>query len=326
MQDHPVRLVGDRREQRAFGGRRILEQRQRLVAVASEHDVVEAFCPAVAEVQLHPAGDPAHAAHRRRAAGALAEITNQSPHVAARSPFDRPPLRPVLDVDKTVVGKKAQEGDRRETPYLAARTGPDRRGHRVQVVFTEGPTQAVTIKKGIQRHRGRGRGLDRPPGNPVEAQDTRQHAPEAGVEQVAALAEQAVQVAPGIFQPTAIERGRERHVGVIAAHPQVLEQRAEQRVVGPVEDHEAGVHLDRAVLILDQCRVGVAAEVVPGLEQAHRRRIAQQPGGNRPAHPAAHHCHPSVFVHKNALCVRVLLNIDSLVAIHNLNNLDTIAR
>ena len=126
---------------------------------------------------------------------------------------------------------------------------------------------------------------------------SRQHAEEARVEQVAALREHG---RPGwcrsiraCRRPAARRLHRERHVGAARLHAQLGEQRDQARVGALVEDQEAGVDAVRRVDVAVGARqrdvdgVGVAAEVVAGLEQRDVGRVAQRVGGGQPGDAGA---------------------------------------
>ena len=112
----------------------------------------------------------------------------------------------------------------------------------------------------------------------IEAAQIGQHAPEAPADQVSWLAEQAAQRAGVVLEAGRFVLRRKAHRGRLAGDAEFGEQACQQRVVGVVEDDEAGVDGMPVSTDFDLVGVGVAARPVVLLEQHDLVRARQQPG------------------------------------------------
>ena len=235
-------------------------------------------------VHAHAAGVALDAAH----GGVQALVGNAAHdlfHVAARAPGHGPPLRAVGDLDEPVVVAEADHGGHRKAQHLVRGAAPDAAQHGQQVPVAEGIAKAVRLQKVAQRlHQRAVHGaLGQACAQAVEAQQVRQHAPEARACQVAALGKHGGKAGAAPLQrPAPANAGhlhRERHVRARLRHAQIGKQLQELGVGAFVEDQKPRVHPvgDRAVGAgqRDIDRVGMAAEVGARLEQGDLRPTAQ---------------------------------------------------
>jgi hypothetical protein len=250
VQHGAVRVIADGAEHLAFVGAGVGQQRQRLVAVAGQHDLVETLLAVVG--RDHHAGpavarrQPPHRAHRRGQPG-VGDARQQLVDVVLRAAAHGVPLRPVVHLDQPVVVAEADHGADRETQHLVGRAGPDAADHRQEVAVAEAGAEAVAGQEVADRlvELGVGAAFGQRRGQPVEAQDLGQHVPETRPQQVGALGEDAVQVRAAPLQPAGRQLDRKRHLRRRGRHPQGLEQPHQARVGAVVEDQEAGVDAPR---------------------------------------------------------------------------------
>ena len=304
MQHGVVGLVADRAEDVALGIAGIIQQVQRLVAVAGQHDLVEAFAAGIA-AHAHAMGVAGDAAHRRGQPHLHVPVRDHRLDIAPRTATHHPPLRAAGQLQHVVVGHELDQVFRRERQHRLLGRGPQRAGHRHQVLVAERSAIAVGVEVLAQR-RARVVVVEQGRCFAIEARQVAQHAPEARRGQVAALAEQPVERGRVVFQPGARVLHREPHRGRLRGHAEFVEQAGQQRIVAGVVDDEASVHVERAAIDFDPMGVGVAAEVIVGLEQDDvvlarqqpRRRQAADPGtDDRDAHlsdpPCSHRLSPA---------------------------------
>ena len=128
-------------------------------------------------------------------------------------------------------------------------------------------------------------------GQPVEAQDVAQHAPEARAKQVARAARTRVfRLEPLHSRPSAwLCTENDMSDGAVST-PNSREQANEVRIGAVVEDQEARVHAVGRPLQRDVHRVGVTAEVAARLEQRDLRLRRQGPRRRQPGDAGADHC------------------------------------
>ena len=206
--------------------------------------------------------------------------------VVAGAAGHRPPLGPVGHLDQAVVVAEADHRCHRKLQHLVRRAAPDAAQHGQEVPVAEGVAKAVFLQKVAQRLHQRllGMGLGDAGAQLVEAQQVGQHAPEAGVDQVAALGEHGREVGAAPLQCLAATRARhlhrERHVRLGRGHAQLGQQGDQVGVGALVEDQKARVHpvgdgLARRVGQGHIHRVGVAAKVAAGFKQGDLRLAAQ---------------------------------------------------
>ena len=139
-------------------------------------------------------------------------------------------------------------------------------------------------------------------GQAVEAQQVGQHAPEAAIEQVAALRKHRGQAGAAPLQLVGSAPARtghlhrKRHVGGRNGHIQLRKQCQQVGIGALVEHQKTGVHTvgDGAVGggQGDVHRVGVATEIVSGFEQRDPRQPAQRVRHGQTGDAGADHGHP----------------------------------
>ena len=123
----------------------------------------------------------------------------------------------------------------------------------------------------------------------IEPHDVAQHRPEAEVQDIALLGENAGEIAARIFEIAVVERDRERHFRRLGGRPQMREQRRQIRVGDLVIDDEAGVDRDRSRLRGSIDSVAMAAGATLGFENGHVMLLAEQPGGRKTRYARPHH-------------------------------------
>ena len=122
----------------------------------------------------------------------------------------------------------------------------------------------------------------------IEAQDVADHPVERRREQVAALGEQRVQRGAVVFQSGFLAAHAETHRTGLGFNPEFIHQGDEIRVGPVVEDDEAGIDGPVPAAEFDVVGMGVAADMVAGLEdgdvmawvQAMGRREAGDAGAD----------------------------------------------
>ena len=158
-------------------------------------------------VQLHPTcrfhtrliaranGHAAYRAHR----GVQVGLWNRFQHflyIVARTTRHGVPLRPVTDLNQSVVVAEAHEGREWKCQHLLGRTRPNTPGHWQQVPITKFGAVVIRIQKFTERNFIHGAVSERHLGGlTVEAQDIAQHAPKARRQQITSLREHRIEVA-----------------------------------------------------------------------------------------------------------------------------------
>ena len=279
MEDGLVGLRSQCAQDARFGAARILQDRERLAGMRGHQHRIEGLCrmPAVARPGGHPnlAAGTVHAGDRAvqaQCAATLVQALHNRVDVLSGAAGDGVPLRPVKDLQQSVVIAEARETHGRESQHRFNRAGPDRSGHRQQVIVAQGLPVAAVAQQITERHRtrlcvGRARECGR---FAVKAQHIAQHPPEPGSQQIAGLREQGAQIilaAP--LQIMRTDRHREAHVRERRFDLQVIEK-CEQSGVGSVVEDEKP-HIDRMgdAVQADIDAVGMTAGDCGGLEEHH---------------------------------------------------------
>ncbi len=311
VQNGLVGLVADGAQHAALLWRGIAaEQAQGLVAVAGQHHGVERL-RAVRRLQQRAVRGAAQAQHGRIQARLVAAVLQQrghhAPHVLARAAAHRVPLRPVRDLDQSMVVAKADQRGHGKAQHLVGGAGPDAAHHGQQVVLTEGGAKAVVVQKiadGAAQPRfiaflGDARG------QAVEAQDLGQHLQKARAQQIAPLREHAAQRTAAPFQARAAIGLRhlhgKRHLGGSRGHLQLLEQTRQQRIGAVVEDQKSGVHALAHAAQRQVHRVGVPPEMAARLQQGHGRPARRRGQAARCGQPRNPRTDDSNAMHGGAL-------------------------
>ena len=136
--DRPTatRLIAHARQQAFLERRPIGEQRARLVAVTGEDDFIEALGGVTMRVDHDVTRAPHDPAHRcgdpdiRQPRGDLLDV-------GAGAALHGAPLRPVENLQQSVVVTEAHERGQWKFEDVAARGRPDRRSHRQQIPVAE---------------------------------------------------------------------------------------------------------------------------------------------------------------------------------------------
>jgi len=285
VQHHLVALEGDGAQHLVFQGIGIAQQGQGLVAVGRHDDGVEAVLAGhmlhgdtrlVAADALHRAGQPQFDPPARL----------HGFDVARRAPDHGAPLRPIIDLQHAMVVHEADEVLGREVENALRWRGPQRRSHRDQVGVAEQGRVALCRQVVTQRRTGAGV-LQQRAGFAVEAQDLAHHPQKRRRQQVAALAEQAVEAGRVVFEAARFDLHAEAHGGVARGNAEFIEQGCEQRVVVRVVDDEPGVHPVTLARLHHLVGVGVATEPGFRLEQHHLVPVLQAPGGGKSGNTTA---------------------------------------
>ena len=111
----------------------------------------------------------------------------------------------------------------------------------------------------------------------VESQHVAHHPPEAGSRNVGALAEQAVQIRPGVFECAVAERGGKGHVAGLRRHVQVIKQRDQIRIASFVVDNEASVDGCFVLAVRDVHGVRMTADPIILLIDGDVVALVEQP-------------------------------------------------
>ena len=268
VQHHFIAGIGDGAQQRPLLRRGVLQQCQRLIAVAGEdHFVEEILASGTAHAHLfaalvqHPA---AHAQHRGIEPNLLAVRRRQRWDVTVGAPLDHPPLRAILQVQQAVIAEEAHEELQRKGLHGGVIGRPDGRAHGNQIPLQEllavAKAAQVVAQGGCPQRGVVGQVFFH---LAVEAQDVAHHPQKARRQQIAPLCEQGVQIGAGVFDPAPGIGHAEAHRRVAAAHAQGVQQGDEVRVGAVIEDNEAGVdgQLLTLVIHLDGGRVSAQAGV-----------------------------------------------------------------
>jgi hypothetical protein len=287
VHDDAVPAVANGAQQPGLFGRRLVQQGQRLIGMGGQDDGVIDLLLARRRVDDGPPRTAHDAGDRVADRQASAKLARQSLDIGPTAGLDGLPVGLEVHLEQAVVAVEADEGRSRIIGHLAGRRRPDRRRLGQQMPVTEGRAVALLIQIIAQRTERDIEFAEVGLGGAVEPLQIDQHAPEGGTEQIALLGEQPFGAVAGILEPARVHRDRERHVGGLRLHIQIVQQGGEVGVVGLIEDDEAGVDRHNAFGRLDIDRMGVAAEPVAGFVQGHVVRLGQQPGSGQTGHAGA---------------------------------------
>ena len=126
MQPGLVAAVAERAEQRPLARIGVGEQRQRLVGVGREHDMVEHVALAAPVGHRDPAADPLDPRRPRPDPDPARERLGEPRHVFAAAAHDGPPDRAAGQLQEPVIGVEAEEGRGGVVQDLRRRRRPDR--------------------------------------------------------------------------------------------------------------------------------------------------------------------------------------------------------
>ena len=174
-----------------------------------------------------------------------------------------------------------------EVAELVGVSRPDGGDLRDQQAFDEPARVAPTVEELPQRG-ARAVRPEQAAGLAEEAGEVGDHPVKARVGDVSGACEDAAGIGRPLEAAAAVS-DRERHLGRLRRHPELIQQALEVRVVAVVEDDEPGVDVPGAPRGLDRHRVGVPAGAGVGLEHDHvvsrevelaRRDQARDPGAD----------------------------------------------
>ena len=260
VQDCLVGRERERAEQLALPRRGVVaEDRERLVGVDRQDDVVVALGHAAARRDHHVVVGPDHTVDGRAQADRVAERRRQRLDVALGATLDHPPLRPLLEVEHPVVVEELDQEARGERPHLLRVGRPHRGGLRDDQPLDERVAEA-RVAQPLRQRRILVGGQQRA-GLALEAPDVEHHLVEGGRRQVRALGEQAVRRRAGVLEVPVLVADAEAHVRRLGGDAEPVEQPLEVGVVAVVEHDEPGVDVERGVRLVDADGVRVAAGV-----------------------------------------------------------------
>ena len=280
VQHRPVRGEAEMLQDSALVGAGVGDEAERLVGVAGEDHMVEPPLVAAGEQQvdaLRFAGDGGNVGVGHHAEPALLE---HAVDIGPGPAFDGAPDRPLVDIEfeQAMVGEEVDEGAGRELQHRAGRGRPDGGADRQQMVLDEGVRIAMVPEKRADAGVAAGFGGGVALGPFEEADDVGHHAPVARPEEVAALAEEAIEIAPAIFHRAVIGRDRKAHVGGGGVDADMAEEGREVGVVLLVIDDKAGIDRHRAIGRQRVDGIGVSAQPGRILDQRHIGALGEQPG------------------------------------------------
>ena len=262
-----VAAVRDRAQQLVLAVAGVGEQRQRLVGMGGEDDLVE-------PLRLTAGGRDGHAvrmaldrAHRRGEPQPHAPVARDRVDVARRAAGDGAPARPPAEAEHAVVVEELGEEARREAPHLVRVGGPDRGRPAARSAARRTPARSAGA-------RASGRATTSSP-DATSARAARLKRTSSasirwkrGATRCARPREQPARRRAVVLEAARAVADREAHVRRLRGDPEPVEQPLEPRVVAVVEHDEAGVDVVGRVLGVDPDRVRVAAGERVRLEHA----------------------------------------------------------
>ncbi len=253
--------------------------------MGGDDDMIETLRPA-RPFDRHAVIRPRHPRHRRAQRQAVCDGREQLLHIFAAPAFDGTPDRPARDLEQPVVLAEAGEGFRRIMSDLTGRDGPDRRGHRIEVILAKRRPIIIGVEIIAERRSFHLFEMARRLG--VETADVEEHRPEARAEQILLLRKESEKVIACIFERAICERHGESHLRRLGRDPEMIEKRGEVRIGGLVVDDEAGVDRDLALATGDVDRIAVAAGAVVLLDDRDIMGAGQEPGRRQARHAGSH--------------------------------------
>ncbi len=271
-------MIGYGAQQPPFVDGGIGQHGQGLVRVSRDHDMVENLGDAPVVLDGHAARPPRDGPGAGIQDDAIGVGRRQPPDIFAAAAGNGTPLRPVGELEQTMVLEEPDELAERMSTHAVGRRRPDGGRHRQKVMVQERLGIAVLVEIGAKRQCFGGVILEQPRSLGVETPDVAQHAPEAGPECIGLLGEQAAQIGARIFQRTAIGGNGERHVAGLRRDVQMPEQ-GDQIGIGLLVIHdEAGIDRYRAGRTVGLHGVGVTADPALAFENRDLMALAEKPG------------------------------------------------
>ena len=277
VEHDPVAPERDTAEDASFIRVGIAQKRERSIRMAREQDRVETLRLLAGRLHVDAARPARDGLDRRPQTQLRAHVGNHPRDVVARPALDGPPVMLPGEGEQAVIGKKPGKNAGRKVQHFGAGGGPDRAAHRQQIIALEPGAEAPPANEFAQREVGIPGGVGQR--SAVEDRDIAEHAPETGLHRIGRLGQRSLNIAAAIFQLSAIDGYRERHVAATGRYVEPLEKPAQVRVVDAIEDDEAGVHRDIPSAGLHGDRSGMAARAIRCLEQDDLVSTRQQPCG-----------------------------------------------
>ena len=231
---------------------------------------------------------------RRGEPRALAQGRRDALDVGAAAAAHRAPGELRADGEQAMVVEEAHEGLRRIVEHAAKRRRPDAGRHRHQVAVAERRAEPRIVDEVADREVEVLALVEQAGRHPVEAQDVVRHAQEGRPHHVAPLREKAGEGA-AVLEAAAIEADRERHVGRLGRHAEMVEQGDQVGIVALVEDDEADIdrlaaaqprRIDRAGMAAEPALALVDHDIVLAAEQPRRAKTRNAGADDSNFHPS----------------------------------------
>ena len=209
VQDHVVAAVGKTAENSGFVSRGLFEQCESLIAVAGQHNFIEAGFRGVSD---HRDGScrAADASDGSVRDNAIGKRLDQAGDVVAGTTRDGVPLRAVGQAEQSVIAvefKNELDGEIREGAH---RAGPDGSSHGQQIVLFESASESAATQI-LSDSLGGTDEVSVAGSEGVESEDIKHHAEEGRAEEAGSLSENAIQAGATVFKPGAIAADGEAH-------------------------------------------------------------------------------------------------------------------
>jgi len=242
-----------------IGGR--FEEREDLIAVGGEDDVVEALIGAgVGEAESDAVEVARHGANFGVGDDAIAERFGDWRDVGGAAAGDGFPLGVIVDGEEAMVLEKADQRGGGKIVDGGGSAGPDGGGHGEKIEFAKFGGEIVLVEKIGERAVGGVGMFEECGGYFVEAANFGEEPIGFGAEEILRLGEIAAEAAAGIFVAGFAAGNGEGHVGIGAGDLEFGEQADEVGVSPVVVNDETGVDGKWAGGSVDGDGVGVAAE------------------------------------------------------------------
>ena len=141
-----VGLIRDRTEDLVLTITGVAQQRQRLIRVGRQDDLVEALCLTTTRLDQHVIRVARDGIDRRAQPQPIGERPDQRLHVPSRAPADRPPARPTAERQHAVIVEELHQETGGKAPHLARRGRPHRRRLRHDQPLDERPRETMTLQ------------------------------------------------------------------------------------------------------------------------------------------------------------------------------------
>lgn len=283
MEHGLVRRVAPRAERVSLGLARVGEERERLVRVGRENDLVVPASLTVLGHDLDPGGIPPHRAHTQPEVHLPAKALEQCTDIGLRPAADGSPAA-ASQPEHAVPFEEADPvgGGKIERPLRGAR--PERGRERNEEVAAESLRVAPLLDVCPERPSFEAPVAECALGGTQPAGDFAQEREEAHVGDSPSLRERFL---PRPLETAASAAHGEGHLRGLRGDAELTEKAAEHGVVRLVVDDEARIEGEPVV----PNRVHVAAGALPLLEELHVVGLRQHVGCAEPGHAATDDCH-----------------------------------